>query len=160
MHALFLMMTLAGAPAPSKASGMPSGAVGHGIHVQAPAMWVASMDGTTFVFSAPTQDASLRVDLYEKPKAGDAQTCLDEIVHRLAASEKTSPDSYTPTAVGGQPAATQTTFTPDRKQRTRRIVGCNGKSYFLIDWVELTHAGPKYAKAFTQLLTAITYARP
>ena len=66
-------------------------------------------------------------------------------------------DTYSPGVLDGQPSATQTTVTEDRAHRQKRVIGCNGKSYFLIDWVELTHAGPKYEKVFTKLLTGIKY---
>lgn len=136
------------------------GATAHGVSVPAPEGWVASRDDKTFVFSAPGKDASLRVDLFEKDKPTDPQDCVDQLVDNLAKAEKTSKESYAPGAIDNQPSATQVTFTADRKHRQKRLVGCNGKSYFLIDWVELSHAGPKYEKAFTRLLTSIHYAAP
>jgi hypothetical protein len=135
-------------------------ATAHGISVPAPEGWVASRDGNTFVFSAPGKDASLRIDLFEKDNSADPQDCVDQLLEKLSSAEKMSKESYVPGAIDGQPSATQVTFTKDRKHRQKRLVGCNGKSYFLIDWVELTHAGPKYEKAFTKLLTGIHYAAP
>ena len=135
-------------------------ATASGVSVPAPEGWVATRDANTFVFSAPGKDASVRIDLFEKETAADAQDCIDQLLEKLSAAEKLSKESYVPGAVDGQPSATQVTFTKDRKHRQKRLVGCNGKSYFLIDWVELTHAGPKYDKAFTKLLTSIHYAAP
>lgn len=158
MRALLLMASLLSTQAPSAPVSKPAVASAKGVSVTAPEGWVPSKDGDTFVFSSPGKDAQLRVDLFAKDKQGDAQDCLDQLVEKLAANDKASKDSYAAGVIDSQPSATQVTFTEDRKHRQKRLVGCNGRSYFLIDWVELTHSGPKYEKAFTKLLTGIKYA--
>jgi len=158
MHSLMLTLILAGAPAASPATTAPV-ASSNGITIAAPAGWVPSKDGTTFLFSSPGKDAQMSVDFGHKDQAVDAQACLDEVVTKVAKGAKESKETYAATVIDGQPAVTQTTFTADRKHRQRRLIGCNGKSFFLMDWVELTHAGPKYEKAFTQLLMGIKYAQ-
>ena len=155
MYRLLLLATLAADPAPAAAA--PS-ATANGITVGAPAGFVASKDGTTFIFSSPGKDAQMSIDFGKKDQAVDAQACLDEVVAKVASGGKEDKESYSATVIDGQPAVTQTTFTADRKHRQRRLIGCNGKSFFLLDWVELTHAGPKYEKAFTQLMMSIKYA--
>jgi len=159
MHTLIAIM-LSAAPAPSAPVAAPPTATAHNITVTAPQGFVPSKDGTTFVFSSPGKDAQMSIDFGEKDNAVDPQACLDEVVGKVAAGAKESTESYAATVIDGQPAVTQTTFTADRKHRQRRLIGCNGKSFFLLDWVELTHAGPKYEKAFTQLLMNIKYAQP
>jgi hypothetical protein len=158
VHTLFLSLLLAGAPAASPTTVAPA-ASAHGITVTAPAGWLPSKDGSTYLFSSPGKDAKMSIDFGEKDNAVDAQSCVDEVVSKVAAGAKENKETYSATAIDGQPAVTQTTFTADRKHRQRRLIGCNGKSFFLLDWVELSHAGPKYEKAFTQLITGIKYAQ-
>jgi hypothetical protein len=155
MHAALALALLLGA---DKAPAAPKADVfSHGVHIVAPAGWARSNDGDTAVFDAPEKMASVRIDTFQKPKETDAQDCLDELVKKLSNGDKKVAETYSQSVLDGQPSATQTTFTDDRKHRQKRVVGCNGKSYFLIDWVELTHAGPKYEKGFTKLLTGIKY---
>jgi hypothetical protein len=147
MHTLLLTLVLTAAPIATTA----------GVTVTAPDGWTPTKDGTTFVFTAPDKDAELRVDLYEKEKAGDAQKCVDQLVEKLAAADKVAKDTYAPAVVDGQPASTQSSG--EKKHRQRRLVGCNGKSYFLIDWMETKVGGTKYEKAYAALLAGISYAK-
>jgi hypothetical protein len=158
MHLAALVLLLAAPSADPAAS--PNDVASHGIHVVAPADWVRSVDGTTVIFSAPDKQASVRIDTFEKDKVTDPQDCLDALIKNLSTSDKQSADTYSQSVLDGQPSANQTTFTDDRTHHQKRVIGCNGKNYFLIDWVELTHAGPKYEKAFTKLLTGIKYDVP
>ncbi|MBS2030398.1 MAG: hypothetical protein JST54_21020 [Deltaproteobacteria bacterium] len=160
MHTLIALMLSAAPLVTSPSATPPPTATAHNITVTAPQGFVRSKDGTTFVFSSPGKDAQMSIDFGEKDKAVDAQACLDEVVSKVAAGAKENQETYAATVIDGQPAVTQTTFTEDRKHRQRRLIGCNGKSFFLLDWVELTHAGPKYEKTFTQLLMGIKYAQP
>ncbi len=154
--ALALALLLAAPAAPPAKNEV----VAHGVHVVAPEGWVRSADGTTVVFAAPEKQASVRVDTFEKDAVTDPQDCLDSLIKKLSAGDKQAPETYSPGVLDGQPSATQITVTDDRQHRQKRVIGCNGKDYFLIDWVELTHAGPKYEKAFTKLLTGIKYEPP
>ena len=70
MYGLLLLATLAADPAPAAAA--PS-ATANGITVGAPAGFVASKDGTTFIFSSPGKDAQMSIDFGKKDQAVDAQ---------------------------------------------------------------------------------------
>lgn len=132
----------------------------HGITIVAPERWVAAREGTTFVFTAPEKDAELRVDLFEKKAAGDARACVDQIVEKLAAADKVSKDEYRPATVDGQPAATHVLGVDGRRNKQLRVVGCNGRSYFLIDWLALGRGLTRHEEAFADLLTRVRYAAP
>jgi hypothetical protein len=131
---------------------------GHGVKVVGPDGWKRSDDGTTAVLDAPDRNASIRIDVFEKPKATDAQDCLTQLLDKLSGGSPDERDTYSPGVLDGQPSATQVKLTDDHKHRQRRVVGCNGRSYFLIDWVEVNPPGPKpHDKDFTTLLTGIHY---
>jgi hypothetical protein len=149
MYRILILAALAAAPMASSST----------LTVAAPEGWAASKDGTTFVFSPASKDVVLRVDLFEKKDAGDPKACLDQIIANLCKAEKTSSDSYSTIVVDGQPAATQTSVSADQKIRHRRIVGCNGKAYFLVNWGEDRASNGKYDKAYSAMLTSIAYAR-
>ena len=99
MRSLLLLAALAAAPAAAPV------AREHGLSVPAPDGWILTKEGTTFVFSAPGKNAQLRVDLFQKEKDGDPKDCVNQIVEKLAAGDRVSPQTFTPTAVDGQPAA-------------------------------------------------------
>lgn len=147
MRPLVLMMVLAAAPA--------GVAREHGLTVTAPPGWTTTMDGSTFVFNAPKANAELRVALFEKEKRGDPKDCLDQIVSKLAAADGVKKETFTPTTVDAQPAALQTSV-DNKRQKVRRIVGCNGKSYFLIDWLDVG-ASARHEEAFATMLAQIKY---
>jgi hypothetical protein len=132
----------------------------HGVHIHAPAGWAHSLDGTTVVFDAPEKQASMRINTFEKDKVSDSQACIDQLIDKLSGGKQAEKDTYAAGAIDGQPSATQVTYDEGRKHKLRRIIGCNGKNYFLIDWAELSSAGSKYEKEFTRLLTGIKYELP
>ncbi|HEY3452656.1 MAG TPA: hypothetical protein VGK67_40300 [Myxococcales bacterium] len=150
MRAMLLLLALTASPAPT-----PTTAREHGVSVPAPEGWTATKEGSTWVFSAPTSNAVLRVDLFQKEKAGDPRDCVGQIVEKLAAADRVAKETFTPMTVDGQPAALQTTV-DKRRQKQRRVVGCNGKSYFLIDWLDVG-ASAKHEDAFAALLTQIRF---
>ncbi|MGC4114935.1 MAG: hypothetical protein QM765_10075 [Myxococcales bacterium] len=128
----------------------------HGLAVTAPEGWTVSKEGTTWVFSPPSKGtASLRVDLFEKEKRGEAADCMNQIVEKLAAAAGETKAAFTSTTIDGQPAALHTSV-DKRRQKVRQLSGCNGKSYFLIDWVDVG-ASAKHEDAFAMLLTQIKY---
>ena len=151
MKTLLLLCALAAADAPT------TEVRAHGVRVLGPEGWVRSAEDSTVVFTSPTKDASIRVDTFEKPAQTEPAACLDQIVDKLANGDKAEKKTYAPGFVDGQPSVTQVKFTADRKQRERRAVGCNGRSYFLIDWVEASHAGPKYEPQFQKLLSTVHF---
>ena len=150
MHSLLLLLALAAAPAP-----LPTTAREHGVVVPAPEGWTVAKDGTTWVFNAPTSNGVLRVDLFHKEKTGDPKDCVRQIVENVAAANRVAKEAFTPMTVGGQPAALLTTL-DKRRQKERQVVGCNGKSYFLIDWLDVG-ASAMHEDAFAALLTQIKY---
>ena len=151
MKALLLLCALAAADAPTPE------VRAHGVRVLGPEGWARSLEDTTVVFTSPQKDASLRIDTFEKPAQTEPQACLDQIIDKLSNGDKAEKKTYAPGFVDGQPAATQVKFTDGRKQRERRAAGCNGRSYFLVDWVEASHAGPKYEPQFQRLLSTVHF---
>lgn len=153
--AALLLMLLSGAP--SAASVDLSKVSGPGIEVAIPEGWTRSSEGTTTVLTAPGKYASARIDLFSKENTTPAKDCMEQLLTKMSNGKKEERATYSSLDLAGQPGATQTTFAGDRKHKSKRLVGCNGKSYFLIDWVEATHAAPKLEKAWTQLLVGIRY---
>jgi hypothetical protein len=133
-----------------------------GVHVNLPPGWKCSNHGGQLFFDSPQKDAQLRIYTFEKERYTDAQTCLDKLVDHLAHGEQKEKASYSTASAGRQPAVTQVKLIEEnkRQRQRRRLVGCNGLNYVIVDLVEAVEAGSRYENLFTQTVASISFDQP
>jgi hypothetical protein len=135
-----------------------------GVTVKAPKSWaLSSEDESSKEWGSADDRARLAFSAFKVEPARPAKACVKQLVEALQV------EGFTDTSVGGSPAAKKITtdFIGDKdedkveanKVTTTTVVGCNGKTKWLLTFSNRTADGAKYGALFKRVLDSISYAK-
>jgi hypothetical protein len=148
-----------------------------GITIRAPKSWAISAEDETSKEWANSDDrAQMAFSAFPVSPIRPARACVKQLLEAVqgAKGEGNAPGStpapgFTSTIIGGQPAAKRITTdfiaesqeekTDANKVTTTTIVGCNGKTKWLLTFANRTVDGAKSGALLKRVVDSITYSK-
>lgn len=135
-----------------------------GLKFKAPTAWGRTQpDATSFTWAESTSGAELAVTVYPVDPQRPAGTCLKQMVEALGT------EGFTNTTLGAQPASKKvaTDYVGEgedakidaNKVTTTTVIGCNGKTKWVLTWTAKTSAGARFGPLLTRVLESIGYGK-
>lgn len=135
-----------------------------GISLKAPRAWpVSAEDETGKEWASNDERAQMAFNAYPVEPIRPAKACVKQLVEAI------SGEGFSNVTVGGQPAAKKisTDFiaekeedkTEENKVTTTTLVGCNGKTKWLLTFANRTADGAKSGALLKRVIDSITYTK-
>ncbi len=155
--ALTLALALGGADSLGKQSLL-------GLTFKAPSQWGKTQpDPNSLTWAEPSSGAELAVTAYPVDPQRPAPACLKQMVDALGTQ------GFSPLTLGAQPASRK--ITTDyvgegeeakidvNKVTTTTVIGCNGKTKWVMTWTSKTSAGSRFGPILKRVLDSIGYGK-
>lgn len=144
-----------------------------GISLKAPKSWpVTGEEETGKEWASADDRAQMAFTAYPVEPVRPARACVKQLVEAVQGEVPdggVAPTPFTNTTIGGQPAAKKITTdyvaekeedkTEANKVTTTTIVGCNGKTKWLLTFVNRTSDGAKEGALLKRVIDSITYSK-
>jgi hypothetical protein len=135
-----------------------------GVTMKAPKSWaVSSEDASSKEWGSADDRARLAFSAFVVDPVRPGKACVKQLVEALQG------EGFADTSVGGAPAAKKITtdFIGDKEEdkvdankvTTTTLVGCNGKTKWLLTFSSRTADGAKYGAILKRVVDSITYAK-
>jgi hypothetical protein len=135
-----------------------------GVSLKAPKSWaLSSEDASSKEWGSADDRARLAFSAFPVEPARPAKACVKQLVEALQA------EGFSDTSVGGAPAARKITtdFIGEKEEdkvdankvTTTTVVGCNGKTKWLLTFSNRTADGARYGALLKRVLDSVTYQR-
>ena len=100
-----------------------------GVRLRVPAAWEKRVEGQSYEFSAPSEDARFEFSVMKVEPKRSASKCFDELMVALG-------KGWEKTRTGRRPAAKITSVEKSEKVvvETRGFVGCDGSRKWVLTW--------------------------
>ncbi|MDX2014761.1 MAG: hypothetical protein SFW67_31475 [Myxococcaceae bacterium] len=135
-----------------------------GVSFKAPKSWaLSSEDESSKEWGSADDRARLAFSAFPVEPARPAKACVKQLVDALQT------EGFVDTSIGGSPAAKKITTdfigekeedkTEANKVTTTTVVGCNGKTKWLLTFSNRTADGAKYGALFRRIVDSISYGK-
>ena len=135
-----------------------------GLAFKGPTQWTKTQgEANSITWSEPTSGAGLEVSVYPVDPQRPAQACLKQMLDAVGR------DGFTAVTIGTQPASKQITTdyvgntdaekTDANRVTTTTLLGCNGKTKFVLTWTAKTSAGARFGPILKRVLDSISYGK-
>ncbi len=135
-----------------------------GLTFKAPTQWGKSQpDQNSLTWADPDSGAELAVTVYPVDPQRPAKTCLTQMVEALGS------EGFTPATLGTQPASKKVTTDyvgegeeakiDANKVTTTTVLGCNGKTKWVMTWTAKTTQGARFGPILKRVLDSIGYGK-
>lgn len=135
-----------------------------GVAFKAPTQWQkAQPDENSLQWEDPQSGASLAVSVYGVDPQRPAKACVSQLVEAVGA------DGFAPLTLGAQPASKKVTTdyvgaadaekTDANKVTTTTVLGCNGKTKWVLTWTAKTSEGARFGPMLKRVLDSISYGK-
>ncbi len=144
-----------------------------GVTVKAPIEWKLVEDDSSRTWSAPGDEAEFAISVFPVEPQRPAKACVDQIVAALSpppADGGAEPvKAFESLMLGAQPAAKKVTTdyvgegeaakVDDNKVTTTTLVGCNGKTKWVITYSSKTKAGARFGPILKRIIDSVGYGK-
>ncbi len=131
---------------------------------KAPTSWTKSQaDDKSLSWDEPESGASMAVSVFPVDPARPAKACVAQLVEALGT------EGFSATTLGGQPASKKVTTdfvgeaedekTDENKVTTTTVLGCNGKTKWVLTWTAKTAHGARFGPMLKRVLESISYGK-
>jgi hypothetical protein len=131
---------------------------------KAPTQWQKSQpDENSLQWDDPDSGASLAVSVYPVDPQRPAKACVNQLVEAVGA------EGFAATTLGAQPASKKSTSdyvgqgeeakTDANKVTTTTVLGCNGKTKWVLTWTAKTSEGARFGPMLKRVLDSISYGK-
>lgn len=155
--ALTLALALGGADSLSKQTLL-------GLSFKAPTQWGKSQpDPNSLTWADPDSGAELAITVYPVDPQRPAAQCLKQMVEALGT------EGFTSATLGAQPASKKVTTDyvgegeeakiDANKVTTTTVIGCNGKTKWVMTWTAKTAQGARFGPILKRVLDSIGYGK-
>ena len=135
-----------------------------GLKFKAPTAWGRTQpDENSFTWAESSSGAELAVTVYPVSPQRPAQACLKQMVEALGT------EGFSNTTLGAQPASKKVTTdyvgegeaakVDANKVTTTTVIGCNGKTKWVLTWTAKTSGGARFGPILTRVLESIGYGK-
>ena len=135
-----------------------------GINFRAPSQWNKSQpDANSLTWADPDSGAELAFTVYPVDPQRPANTCLTQMVDALGT------EGFTPATIGTQPGSKKITTDyvgqgeeakiEANKVTTTTVLGCNGKTKWVMTWTAKTTQGGRFGPILKRVLDSIGYGK-
>ncbi len=132
----------------------------HGLTFKGPTTWAKSQsDAQSISWEEPSSGAMLAISVYPVDPQRSAQECVGQMIEALGT------DGFKDAVLARQPAAKKTssdyvgTTNEANKVTTTTVVGCDGKTKWLLTWTSKTSAGARFGPIFKRVLDSLSYRK-
>lgn len=157
MMALMLVLALGGGEPLSKQNLL-------GLSFKSPTQWKKSQpDANTLIWEEAQSGGSFAVSVYPVDPPRDAKVCVEQLVASLGTN------GFSPSSLGDQPASKKVTTdfigeasdpkTDANKVTTTTVLGCDGKTKWVLTWSVKTSQGVRLGPVMKSILDSITYRK-
>jgi hypothetical protein len=155
--ALTLALALGGADSLGKQSLL-------GLTFKAPTQWGKSQpDANSLTWSDPESGAELAITVYPVDPVRPGFACLKQMVEALGS------EGFNAVTLGAQPASKKVTTdylgegeeskTDANRVTTTTVIGCNGKTKWVMTWTAKTNQGARFGPILKRVLESIGYGK-
>ena len=135
-----------------------------GLTFKAPTQWGKTQpDANSLTWADPDSGAELAITVYPVDPQRPAKTCLDQMVQALGT------EGFTAATLGTQPASKKITTDyvgeseeakiDANKVTTTTVLGCNGKTKWVMTWTAKTTQGARFGPILKRVLDSIGYGK-
>jgi hypothetical protein len=135
-----------------------------GLSFKGPTQWAKNQpEANSITWAEPQSGAGLEVTVYPVDPQRPAMACLKQML------EAVGKEGFAATTIGTQPASKQITTdyvgntdaekTDANKVTTTTLLGCNGKTKFVLTWTAKTTAGARFGPILKRVLDSISYGK-
>jgi len=135
-----------------------------GLKFKGPSQWTKTTpDANSLTFADPQSGAELAITVYPVDPQRPAGACLKQMVDALGT------EGFTPLAIGAEPASKKITTdyvgegedakTEANKVTTTTVIGCNGKTKWVMTWTAKTSMGGRFGPMLKRVLDSIGYGK-
>ena len=129
-----------------------------------PSQWSKTApDANSLTFADPQSGAEMGITVYPVDPQRPSGTCLKQMVEALGT------DGFTPLAIGAEPASKKVTTdyvgegeeakTEANKVTSTTVIGCNGKTKWVMTWTAKTSLGGRFGPMLKRVLDSIAYGK-
>lgn len=145
-----------------------------GVSIRAPKSWsVTNEDESSKEWASSDDRAQMAFSAFPVDPVRPARACVKQLIAAVQDSGEpdagVTPSPFTNTTIGGQPAAKKITTdfigegeadkVEANKVTTTTIVGCNGKTKWLLTFSNRTNDGAKSGALLKRVVDSLTYAK-
>lgn len=135
-----------------------------GLSFKGPAQWTKTQpEENSLTWSEPKSGAELALTVYPVDPQRPARACLSQMV------EAVGKDGFVATTLGTQPASKKITTdyvgqgegakTDANKVTTTTVLGCNGRTKWVMTWTAKTSEGARFGPILKRVLDSISYGK-
>lgn len=134
---------------------------------KAPAEWPSTSDESGKEWTSPDERGKLAVSVFPVDPVRPPKPCVAQLVEAVAAN--LGKEGFTELTVGGNPAARKVTTDyvgegeaakkDENKVTTTTVVGCNGKTKWLVTYSARTADSARFGPILKRVLDSITYGK-
>lgn len=136
-----------------------------GLTFKAPTQWEKTQpDDHSLTWADSSSGAELAVTVFPVDPQRPAKTCVNQMVEALGT------EGFTALTLGAQPASKKVTTdfvgeggeeakTDANKVTTTSIVGCNGKTKWVMTWTSKTAQGARFGPILKRVMDSIGYGK-
>lgn len=138
-----------------------------GLSFKAPTEWPSTADDSGKEWTSPDERAKLAVSVFPVDPVRPPKACVSQLVEAVAAN--LGKEGFTDLTVGGNPAARKLTTDyvgegeaakkDENKVTTTTVVGCNGKTKWLVTYSARTADSARFGPILKRVLDSITYGK-
>jgi hypothetical protein len=141
----------------------------NGLVFKAPVEWKKTTEEGSLTWNAPDDGASLAVSVFDVDPQRPAKTCLDQLIPAVWPEVDGGASGPDRVMISASPAAKKVTTDfvgegPDAKKdenkvTTTTIVGCNGKTKWVLTWTAKTKQASRFGPIFKRIYDSIAYGK-
>ena len=135
-----------------------------GLSFKGPSQWTKTApDENSLTFADPHSGAELAITVFPVDPQRPSGVCLKQMVDALGT------EGFGPLAVGSNPASKKITTdfvgegeeakTEANKVTTTTVLGCNGKTKWVMTWTAKTAQGSRFGPMLKRVLDSISYGK-
>lgn len=120
-------------------------------------------------WASPDGLAKMEISVFNVDPVRPARACVQQMVEALSQADGVEVSAYTATTVGAQPASKRvnsdylgdkdTEKTEANKVTTTTVVGCNGRSKWLLTFSAKTSEGARFGPMLKRVLDSLQYVK-
>ncbi len=141
----------------------------NGLVFKAPVEWKKTSEDSSLTWAAPDDEASLAVSVFAVDPQRPAKACLDQLIPAVWPQADGGAGGPDRVMISASPAAKKVTTDyvgegegakkDENKVTTTTIVGCNGKTKWVLTWTAKTKSAARFGPIFKRILDSIAYGK-
>ncbi len=135
-----------------------------GLSFKAPTQWNKTQpDANSLTWQEPQSGAELAISVYKVDPQRPATACVGQLVDAVGR------EGFAPVTLGNQPGSKKVTTdfvgegdaakTENNKVTTTMVLGCNGKTKWVLTWTSKTSEGTRFGPILKRVLDSISYGK-